>query len=248
MAASCPSSLFMGEVSYSQPARTSRAYHSSNFAPQQSEETANSPALARVVIADPEPVFLDGLAAVFARQSDMQVVGRAGCGQDALDMFSALRPDVLVMEARFPDLSGRDIITTLLRRFPAAVVLVFSRHEEEESIYRLLQAGAKGYYFKDVQGTLLVEAVWRVCAGHRAMHPRVSEKLAGRLQRAELSRREIQVLEQIVEGCSNQELGLKLFIAEGTAKAHVNNIFYKLGVNDRTQAVVAALRRGLVSL
>ena len=249
MAALYPSSAGrVGNILGAYPTHPVNVYQPTEVPSTRGDISTNRPSFARVLIADPEPIMSEGLNAIFSRQADMQVVGQAACGQEALDLFCTLRPDVLVMEAEFPDIRGKDLIATLLSQFPAAAALVFSHHAEEETIYRALQAGAKGYYLKDADATILVEAVWHVCAGHRVLPACVSEKLAECLRKEVLTTREQEVLEQIVAGCSIQEIAGRLLIGEGTVKAHVNNILKKMGCNDRTQAVVTALRRGLVSL
>lgn len=208
----------------------------------------NSPTSLRILIADPHPVVREGVAAVLSRQPDMQVVAQAKNGQETLDLFGKLVPNVLVMEIDLPDMEGRELIATLTKRYPAACTLVLSRHDEEEYIYRALQAGAKGYCLKEDDPEALVAAVRLVCEGQRALAANMSVKLVGRLQRPELTTREQEVLVLLAAGHSNQEIGTKLFIAEGTVKVHVANILGKMDVSDRTQAVVAAIRRGLVSL
>ncbi len=209
---------------------------------------SNRPSSLRVLIADPEPVFRAGLVAVLLRQPDIQVAGQAGCGQEALDLFCTLRPDLLIMEARFDDMRGTEVIVAILRQFPASYILMLSRHAEEETIHHALKAGARGYCLKEIEEQPLIEAVRRVCAGSRALPARVSEQLAVRMQRPELTARELEVLAQMVAGRSNQEIAARLFITEGTVKAHVVNIFRKMDASDRTQAVLSALKRGLVPL
>ncbi len=234
-----------GDVSRAGKARD---HHNSKHFPVRQDAPSSGPSPLRVLIADPEPLYREGLAAVLLRQPDIQIVGQTACGREALDMFCTLRPDLLIMEAEFADMRGKEVIAAIVNRFPASYILILSRHAEEETIYRALLAGARGYCLKETEEKPLIEAVRRVCAGSRALPSQVSEKLAGRMQRPELTARELEVLGQMVAGCSNQEVANQLFISEGTVKAHVVNIFRKMGAGDRTQAVLSALKRGLVPL
>ena len=202
----------------------------------------------RILIADAQPIVRAGLAAILSRHPDMQVVGQASDGQEAICLFHTLRPDVLVMEVKFRDLSGKEVIDKLMNRFPNTNILVLSHHEEEEYIYRALQAGAKGYHYKVADPEALVTAVRLVCKGHQTLAASVTLKMVQRMRAKELTPRELEVLDRLVAGNSNQEIGILLCIAEGTVKVHVANILQKLGVCDRTQAAVAAISRGLVPL
>jgi len=206
----------------------------------------NPNAVIRVLLADPHPVVREGLASVLARQSDMECVGETSSGQETLRRFCELRPDVLVMEMHFSDMDGKSLLTSLRTRFPSACILVLTLQMGEETIYEALQAGAKGYYFKDASLEAIVAAIRTVHGGKAIFAKHVAEKLTGRLQTKVLTPREREVLLSMAQGHSNQEIGNSLFISEGTVKAHANSIYSKLSVSDRTQAVVVAIRRGLV--
>jgi len=200
----------------------------------------------RVLVADPHPVVCDGLEAMLSRQPDLECVGKIHSGQETLRRFNELRPDVLVTEITFPDLDGLRLLAQLREQCPSACLLVLSLKAGDEAIYQALHAGAKGYYFKDVSPEAIADAIRAVYAGQSTLDRNVATALALRLQTTELTAREREILRHLAQGQSNQEIGRTLFIAEGTVKAHVNSIFAKLGVNDRTQAVVLAIKRGLV--
>lgn len=202
----------------------------------------------RIVIADDHPVVREGLAAMIDRRPDMTVVGEAGNGQEAIDLFRALRPDITLMDLRMPERDGVDAITAIRDEYPTARIIVLTTFDGDEDIYRGLRAGAKGYLLKDAGRDSLLEAIRAVHAGQTRIPSDVAAKLAERMGAPELSPREREVLHRMVLGNSNAEIGAALSITEGTVKAHVNNILTKLDVNDRTQAVTTALRRGIVHL
>jgi two-component system NarL family response regulator len=202
----------------------------------------------RILIADDHPVVREGLAAIIERQPDMSVVAEAANGQETLDLFRQHRPDVTLVDLRMPKLDGVTVITTIRQEFPEARIIILTTYDGDEDIYRGLLAGAKAYLLKDAPREALLEAIRAVHTGQKRIPAEVAAKLAERLSSSELTGRELEVLRLIVAGRSNKEIGQALSITEGTVKAHVNNILSKLGVNDRTQAVTEALRRGLVHL
>jgi DNA-binding NarL/FixJ family response regulator len=202
----------------------------------------------RVLLADDHPVILEGIGAAIALQDDMQVAGEASDGQATLDLYRQLRPDVVLMDLQMPVMDGIEVIKTIRSENPHARIIVLTSHDGDDDIYRSLQAGAAGYMLKDSSRTDLLNAIRTVFSGRELMSPEVAAKLAQRIRRAELTARELEVLNQLAEGKSNQEIGTFLFISEGTVKSHVNNILSKLGVSDRTQAVVHAIQCGIVHL
>lgn len=202
----------------------------------------------RVLIADDHFVVRMGLAAVIHTQTDMTVVAEAMTGKQAVDLFRQHRPDVTLMDLRMPEMDGIEAITAIRREFPDSRFIVLTTYDGDEDIYRALQAGARAYLLKDMLRDALVEAIRAVHAGQRRLPAEVANRLAERMNRTELTARELEVLRLIVAGKSNKEIAAALFIAEGTVKIHINNILSKLGVSDRTQAATFALQRGIVHL
>jgi two-component system NarL family response regulator len=202
----------------------------------------------RVLIADDHFVVRMGLAAVVHTQPDMTVVAEATTGKQAVELFRQHRPDVTLMDLRMPEMDGIEAITAIRAEFPDSRFIVLTTYDGDEDIYRALQAGARAYLLKDMLRDALVEAIRAVHAGQRRLPAEVANRLAERMNRTELTARELEVLQLIVQGKSNKAIAAALFIAEGTVKIHINNILSKLGVSDRTQAATFALQRGIVHL
>lgn len=202
----------------------------------------------RLVIADDHPVVREGLAAMCNRRPDLTVVAEAENGEQAVALVLEHRPDVVLMDLRMPVLGGVDAIGRIRAEWPEARIVVMTTFDGDEDIYRALQAGARAYLLKDTPREEIVDAIRSVYAGHKRIPSEIASKLADRLTAEPLTERELAVLKQIVAGQSNKEIGAALGIAEGTVKVHVNSLLGKLGVEDRTQAVTEALRRGIVHL
>ncbi len=202
----------------------------------------------RLVIADDHPVVREGLAAMFNRRPDLTVVAEAENGEQAVALVLEHRPDVVLMDLRMPVLGGVDAIGRIRAEWPEARIVVMTTFDGDEDIYRALQAGARAYLLKDTPREEIVDAIRSVYAGHKRIPSEIASKLADRLTAEPLTERELAVLKQIVAGQSNKEIDAALGIAEGTVKVHVNSLLGKLGVEDRTQAVTEALRRGIVHL
>jgi two-component system, NarL family, response regulator len=202
----------------------------------------------RVVVAEDHGVVRDGLVALIEREADMTVVGQAATGRDAVALVQAQRPDVTLMDLQMPNGDGVEAIRTLRAEFPAVRILVLTTYDGDEDIYRGLQAGAQGYLLKDVPYEELIAAIRLVHAGQKYLPPPLMAKVSERIGGAVLTEREREVVQLLVAGRSNAEIGTALYITEGTAKFHVTNILAKLGVQDRTQAVVVALKRGLARI
>jgi len=209
------------------------------------EETA---AVIRVLIVDDHPIMRVGIAAIVNAQADMKVVGQAGNVAEALRMYEAQQPDLTLMDLRLPDRSGVEAIRMIRARSPRARVIVLTTYEGDEDIHQALEAGARGYLIKGMPHDALVKALYRVHAGQRFIPQPVSEALSSRLPGSHLSQREQQVLQLMFAGKSNREIAEELDIKEATVKSHVSVILMRLNVNDRTQAVVESLKRGLVHL
>jgi two-component system NarL family response regulator len=202
----------------------------------------------RVVIADDHPVYRDGLKTILEAEADIEVVAEAGDGREAIARFKEHRPDLVLLDLRMPRMDGVDAAAAILRLDPAARILVLTTFDGDEDIHRALAAGAKAYLLKEAPRAEIVQAIRAVLADRKYVAPQAAERLAERAQGRDLTDREIQVLEEIARGRSNKEAGDALSISEATVKAHVNSILGKLGAADRTQAVVIALRRGIVRL
>jgi two-component system NarL family response regulator len=204
--------------------------------------------LIRVLIADDHPIVRDGLNAVINDQLDMEVVAEAANGNEAVDLAREHSPDVMLIDLRMPQLNGLEAIKAIHSDWPQARIIVLTTYDGDEDIYRALQAGAHAYLLKGMPRAELLDTIRAVHAGHKRIPTDIAVKLAERISASELTQRELEVLQHIVDGQSNKEIGKSLSITEGTVKAHVNNILGKLGVKDRTQAVTEGLRRGIVHL
>lgn len=202
----------------------------------------------RVLIADDHPVVRSGLAMIIQYATGVEVVAEASTGTEAVELFRQHQPDVVLMDLKMPEMGGVDAIATIRQEFPQSRIIVLTTYDGDEDIYRGLSAGARGYLLKNVTRHELVEAIQRVHAGQKYIPAEVGARLSERMNSPQLTERERQVLLQMTEGKSNQEVADTLHISEGTIKFHVNSILRKLGVSDRTQAVLVALKRGIANL
>jgi two-component system NarL family response regulator len=200
----------------------------------------------RIMVIDDQAVVRQGFVSLIKTVPDMEIVGEGSNGQEAVDLFRRLRPDITLMDLRMPELSGAEAIRQIRGEFPAARIIVLTTFDGDEDIYRAVQAGAQGYLLKDMFFEELEAAIRKVHAGARLIPGSVAERLAARMSSSELTGRELEVLRHIVDGKSNKEIGNTLNISEATVKSHINNILSKLGVSDRTQAATTALQRGIV--
>jgi DNA-binding NarL/FixJ family response regulator len=207
-----------------------------------------APGRLTVVIADDHPMILDGLASVITSDPAMEVVARAGDGRTAVGLCRQHRPRAAVFDLQMPGLSGIEAAEVLARDLPECGVIVLSAYGGDEDIHRCFQAGARGYLLKSAPGPEILAAIRTVAAGKRYVTPEVGERLAERMPCSELTERESEVLQEIVHGKSNKEIAASLGLRESTVKWHVNALLGKMGVEDRVQAVVQALRRGLARL
>lgn len=201
-----------------------------------------------VMVVEDHILIRMGLMTISEVASDIAVVAHAEDGKEAIEMFRKQRPDVVLMDMRLPGMDGTQTITKLREEFGDVRAIVLSTYGAEEDIYRAIQAGASGYLLKDMPVTTLVEAIRAVHSGQQFFPPEISSRLAARLKKAMLSEREVAVLQMMSSGKSNKEIGVALGIVEGTVKVHVANIFDKLHVIDRTQAVTTAIKRGIIHL
>jgi DNA-binding NarL/FixJ family response regulator len=202
----------------------------------------------RILIVDDHPIVRNGLVLMVKYESGMETVAEASSGAEAIAQFHQHQPDVTLMDLRLGDMNGVEVIASIRQNFPAARIVILTTYDTDEDIYRGLQTGAKGYILKDAPLDELLKAIRTVHAGQQYIPPEVGAKLAERLSRPQLSDREREVLQLMAQGKSNQDVADSLHIAENTVKYHVNNILSKLGVSDRTQAVLLALKRGIANL
>ena len=199
-------------------------------------------------MADDHPTFRMGLVALIENQPDMKVVAEAGDGHTALELFRQKAPDVVLMDLRMPGQGGVETILALLKEFPEARVVVVTTYDSDEEVFRAIQAGAKSYLLKDMARQQIVTTIREVHTGTFKLPASVASRLDERLRRPELTEREIEVLKLLVRGRSNKEIGVDLGISESTARFHMKAVFQKLEVLDRTQAVIEAIRQGLVHI
>jgi len=200
----------------------------------------------RVLCVDDHRIVREGIARILTRRRDIQVVGLASCGEEAVELFHKCRPDVTLMDLQLGSMSGLEAIRAIRGEFPDARIIVLTMYQGDEDIHRALNAGAATYLLKDTLSDDLIRVIRQVHAGERPMSPDVEARLAKREQDATLTPREDQVIELIFRGMRNKEIGAALGISEETAAVHVRNILSKLKVNDRTAAVKVALRRGIL--
>jgi DNA-binding NarL/FixJ family response regulator len=202
----------------------------------------------RILAVEDHPVFREGIATIIGSQADMHLVAQAGNATEALREYRRHRPDITLMDLRLPGASGADVIVTIRGEFPSARIIVLSSSESGFEIERALRAGAVGYVLKTAAQDELVDVIRRVHAGHRHVPPDVASRLAEHVGEESLTTREIDVLRLIQDGLRNKAIAAKLSISEATVNFHIKNIVSKLNANDRTHAVMIAVRRGLVDL
>jgi two-component system NarL family response regulator len=194
------------------------------------------------------PIVRQGLVALLSVVEGVEVVAQASDGAEAIKQFAAHHPDITLVDLRLPKVGGVEVIQQVRAIHAQARFIVLTTYDGDEDIYRALQAGARAYLLKGMSVELLVSTIRSVHAGKSIIPPAIAQKLAERMATEQLTQREQDVLEQIVRGKSNKEIGAVLDISEATVKTHINNLLGKLGVEDRTQAATAAIQRGLVQL
>ena len=215
----------------------------------------------KVILVDDQMLFREGLGTLLSVHDDIEVVGEAENGQEALDLVQRLKPDVVLMDVRMPVLDGVAATRKLTQDFPKSRVIMLTTFDDDEYVFEGLRAGAAGYLLKDVPSQKLVEAIRAAAKGDSFLQPSVAAKVVAEFTRMSektavsnpqqslvepLSNRELEILAQVATGASNREIAASLFIAEGTVKNHVTNILGKLGVRDRTQAAIKAKELSLI--
>ncbi|MCT9077027.1 response regulator transcription factor [Streptomyces fulvoviolaceus] len=213
---------------------------------------------ARVVVADDQTVVREGIVMLLGLLPGVEVVGAAGDGEEAVKLVAELAPDVVLMDLRMPRCDGVEATRRIRTEYPGTQVVVLTTYADDESLFPALKAGARGYLTKDAGGDEIVRAVHSVLSGDAGLSPSIQRRLLERLSEPEprpaapteapdgLTAREVEVLELIAEGLSNQEIARKLHVSTATVKTHINNMFGKTGLKDRAQAVRYAYAKGLV--
>ena len=205
----------------------------------------------RILITDDHPVVRAGLGGMISGEPDFEVVGEAGDGKEAVAMTGELKPHVVLMDLRMPEMDGVTAIGHIKAEYPDVQILVLTTYESDADILRAIETGATGYLLKDTPREELFGAIRLVAEGKSPLAPGVATRLMQRMRGSEeegLSTREIEVLELVARGTSNKEIAKELWVSETTVKSHMLHIFDKLGVTDRTAAVTAALKRGIIRL
>lgn len=213
----------------------------------------------RVLLVDDQALFREALGVLLGVRDDIEVVGEAGNGAEALDRAAELKPDVVLMDLRMPVLDGVAAIRRLRAEQPGVRVIALTTFDEDEDVFAALRAGAVGYLLKDVSSSRLVEAVLAAARDESVLQPSVAAKVVAQFARlglaepdqpqplvVPLSERELEVLRLLADGRSNKEIASRLFLAEGTVKNHVTNVLAKLNARDRTQAALRARALGLI--
>jgi DNA-binding NarL/FixJ family response regulator len=214
----------------------------------------------RVLLADDQALFREGLETLLSVHKDIPVIGQAVNGQEAVDLALKLRPDVILMDMQMPILNGIGATRRLKQSLPECRVIVLTTFDDKETIFDALRAGAVGYLLKDVGSAQLADSIRRIARGDSILDPSVAAKVVAEFSRVSslvggtnsevlpepLSEREIELLRLLASGLSNKEIGETLFITEGTVKNHITHILGKLGVRDRMQAALKAKELGLI--
>ena len=207
----------------------------------------NTPPI-RVLTVDDHPLIRAGLAAFLKTESGVEVVAEAANGEEAIERYRDLRPDIVLMDLSMPVMDGLSATRGILDEFPDAKVIVLTTYDGDEDVHRALEAGAQGYLLKDMLVAEVMGVVRAVHQGRRGIPRAVAAKLAEHTPRIPLTPRETEVLSLVAKGLSNAEVAGRIGRTEGTVKVHLKNILQKLGVDDRTDAVTTALRRGFIRL
>jgi DNA-binding NarL/FixJ family response regulator len=209
-------------------------------------QTATTPI--RVLCADDHPLVRKGIASILANETDVILVGEAGSGQEAVEQFRKLRPDVVLMDLRMPEMNGIEATRMIRAEAPDTKIIALTSYDGDQDIYRAIEAGVRGYILKEMVHTEVLRAIRTVHAGKRLMPAEVAERLSEYFPQMALTPREVEVLRFVAKGMANKEIAHQLGTASGTIKMHIQNILAKLDASDRTHAVTIALERGILHL
>jgi len=212
----------------------------------------------RIIIADDHAIVREGTRIMLEREDDMEVIGEARDGEEAIKLIEKLKPDVAIIDISMPKLSGIDVTKQIKAKLPSTAILILTAYQNDEYVFALLEAGAAGYLLKDVPSSEIVEAVRSVYSGESVLHPSIARKV---IQRAiassaksieekpefELSEREKEVLMLAAQGLRNKDIADHLCISIRTVQGHINSILHKLNVGSRTEAIFQSVKKGLIS-
>lgn len=210
-------------------------------------QTATAPEKIRILLVDDHIVLRMGLITAANGEPDMEVVADAENGAEAIKAFRVHRPDVVVLDLRMQGMNGLETVQKLREEFGPVRVLIFSNYANGEEVYQAMKAGVMGFVVKEMALDRLLEGIRKVHQGEQYIPPEIAMRMSSRFL-SQLSARESEVLQLVAKGMSNKEIAAELRVVEGTVKIHVTNLLAKLGVSDRTQAIVAAVKRGLIRL
>lgn len=202
----------------------------------------------RILIADDHPILREGVGSVIALQDDMVIAGEAETGVDAVRLFRELRPDIVLMDLRMPEMGGVEAIGAIRAEAPDARIIVLTTYSGDAKALEAMRAGASGFLLKSSLRRELLSAIRTVHKGQRHLHPDVAHEIALHAIQDALSAREVEILQMIAGGQSNKQVAWRLGVAEETVKSNIKSIFSKLNVSDRTHAVTTAARRGIIEL
>lgn len=217
---------------------TTSAAHASHAAPDATT----------IVIADDHPLIRAGMASLLQSEGSFTLLAQASDGEQAVDLYERLQPDVLLLDLSMPNCDGIEATTRIHARHPRARIIIMSAHEGEEVVYRCMQAGASAYLLKNAPFDELLACIGNVLEGRKVVAPQLAAKLATRVHGSQLSVREHEILVHLATGACNKMIARTAGIGVGTVKFHINNILSKLNAATRTEAVMQANRRGLLGL
>lgn len=211
-------------------------------------DDSKSPSNIRILVADDHPSMRMGIIALIDSQPQMEVVAEASDGEEAIELYDDVIPDVVLMDLRMHHMGGAEAILSICRKHPDAKIIVLSTYDWDEDIHRAIQSGAKSYLLKDMPVEEIAGTIRNVFEGYEILPKQVAERLEERAQRQQLTERERDVLESLIKGRSNKEIAHSLCVSDETVKSHLKTLFAKLGVRDRTEAAITAIRHGIVHL
>jgi DNA-binding NarL/FixJ family response regulator len=202
----------------------------------------------KVLIVDDHPVVRAGLTSMLGTQPQLDVIGAASTGEEAVQMIQSSQPDVLLLDLRMPGMNGIDTLDAMRKSCATARAIILTSFETDEDIYRAVQAGAHGYLLKNTSLKEMVDAISTVNSGKKHFPGNIASKLAERMMRTNLTAREIEILKMLAKGPTNKQIGRALGISDHTVRNHVNSILEKLEVSDRTEAATTAIQRGIITV